>query len=74
MRLNDPQKKWIKYNAEVLESIFAPDLEEMKKEVFEMADSKSRNLKIEFINKYQKILNQIGLIRDSEEKKPESGI
>ena len=74
MKLNDDQRKWIKMNAETLEGIFLPDLEEMKREVFEMEDSKSRNLKIEFIKKYQKILNQIGFIKNSEEKKPESGI
>ena len=74
MRLNESQQKWIKFNAEILDSIFRPDLDDMKEEVFNMADSKSRNLKIEFINKYQKLLNQIGLIRDSKESTPESGI
>ena len=74
MRLNETQIRFIKTNAEMLESIFAPDLEDMKREVFEMEDSKSRNLKIEFIKKYQKILNQIGFIKTKEEKEPDSGI
>ena len=74
MKLSDLQTKWIRNNAEILDGIFRPDLDEMKREVFEMADSKSRNLKIEFINKYQKILNQVGLIKDSKERKPETGI
>lgn len=74
MKLDDIQTKWIRNNAEILDSIFRPDLDEMKREVFEMEDSKSRNLKIEFIKKYQKILNQVGLIKDSKERKPETGI
>lgn len=74
MKLDDIQTKWIRNNAEMLDSIFRPDLDEMKREVFEMEDSKSRNLKIEFIKKYQKILNQVGLIKDSKERKPETGI
>jgi hypothetical protein len=74
VKLSSDQQKWVKFNVEMLDSIFRSDLEDMKQEVFTMADSKSRSLKIEFINKYQKILAQFGIIKDSKKSKPESEI
>jgi hypothetical protein len=74
VRLNSDQQKWIKFNVEMLDGIFRSDLDEMKQEVFTMADSKSRNLKIEFINKYQKLLAQFGIIKGYKKSNPESEI